>query len=736
MTDVFVPDADVVGTAGMGWAQIGQELAFERGGPDRWLSTYLVLEQYLREHDPAELDAAFVELLGSAVARFWGLRNLSLSVARAIDAHGQPSVQAALVKEMGTRFEQDLLESIRRFADVEPVPDSSSLFERLLANAILTAPVFTIRGGTIEILRSVAAKGLRAHDRHHRPAAVRDRDAASSPTRAPFAVVEQAEADGWAPTIWDAVAETGLAWVSVPEAAGGSGGTLADAIEVLRIAGRHAVPLPLAETGVLGGWLLAGAGLEIPDGAVTVVPNTTRDDLVLRDGALHGTAHRVPWARAVDEIVALLDTDEGPVVVQVDPRDVRIERGGEPRRRAARLGVPSTGVTPRAIARAAPGVDGDALRRRGALARTASMAGALERLEELTLEYTAARRQFGKPVGTFQAVQAHLVHGAQQSVMVSVALAAAVRAAESGTARFEIAAAKLLADQAASEATRHAHQAHGAMGMTREYPLHHVSRRLWAWRSEYGDERTMSRTLGEMVVDVGADRLYPLVSGGSEIADAAREQPYLTPSSSLVESFEEPMFRRPPLHYPERPLHHFLQDAADRHPEKIALRFEDDVYTYRELDSTGNSFANALLALGFGPGTRVALAITNRPEWIIAQHGVSLAGGAVVLPNPSWKASEFEHAFALTHPDVVVADAALAEVLDAAGAPGHAHLCRRRRTARVVVVLGPRVRHARAPPVTAAGEPRSTPTTRTRSARGRRACPRRCATPTGRWSRR
>ena len=129
------------------------------------------------------------------------------------------------------------------------------------------------------------------------------------------------------------------------------------------------------------------------------------------------------------------------------------------------------------------------------------------------------------------------------------------------------------------------------------------------------------------------------------------------------------MFRRPPLHYPERPLHHFLQDAADRHPEKIALRFEDDVYTYRELDSTGNSFANALLALGFGPGTRVALAITNRPEWIIAQHGVSLAGGAVVLPNPSWKASEFEHAFALTHPDVVVADAALAEVLDAAGAP-------------------------------------------------------------------
>ena len=66
------------------------------------------------------------------------------------------------MKEMGTRFEQDLLEGLRRLVDVEPSPTSSSRFERLLANAILTSPAFTIRGGTIEILRSVAAKGLRS----------------------------------------------------------------------------------------------------------------------------------------------------------------------------------------------------------------------------------------------------------------------------------------------------------------------------------------------------------------------------------------------------------------------------------------------------------------------------------------------------------------------------------------------------------------------------------------------
>lgn len=129
------------------------------------------------------------------------------------------------------------------------------------------------------------------------------------------------------------------------------------------------------------------------------------------------------------------------------------------------------------------------------------------------------------------------------------------------------------------------------------------------------------------------------------------------------------MYRRPPLHYPDRPLHHFLQDAADRYAEQIALRFEDDVYTYRELDSTGNAFANALPGLGFSPGDRVALVVSNRPEWIIAEHGVSLAGGTVVMPNPNWKAAELRHAFELTQPTMVVADAACVELIDAAGGP-------------------------------------------------------------------
>ena len=160
MTDVFVPDELVLGELGMGWAQNTSELAYERGGPDRWLSTYGIVEEFLREHQGTPLGERAVELLGWATSRWWALRNLSLSVARMIDEGQAPSVESALVKEMGTRFEQDVLQRVLDLVDLEPSPEGASLFEQLVAAATLTGPSFTIRGGTIEILRSVASKGL------------------------------------------------------------------------------------------------------------------------------------------------------------------------------------------------------------------------------------------------------------------------------------------------------------------------------------------------------------------------------------------------------------------------------------------------------------------------------------------------------------------------------------------------------------------------------------------------
>lgn len=162
--NVFVPDQFVLGEIGAGWSQNTSELSYERGGPDRWLSTYLVVEELLRLHSAAPsnlLPDSVLDVLGDAVAHYWILHQLSLSVARSIDKGGAPAVESALVKEMGTRFEQDVLTAVLATVDRAPNMVSESPFERLLVASALTAPSFTIRGGTNEILRSVAAKGLR-----------------------------------------------------------------------------------------------------------------------------------------------------------------------------------------------------------------------------------------------------------------------------------------------------------------------------------------------------------------------------------------------------------------------------------------------------------------------------------------------------------------------------------------------------------------------------------------------
>jgi 3-oxocholest-4-en-26-oyl-CoA dehydrogenase alpha subunit len=160
LDQVFVPDELVIGDVGAGWEQNTSELAFERAGPERWLSTYLVVEEYIREHGTVHDGAQAV--LGEAIAGWWGIRTLSLSVARLLDAGEAPAAESALVKELGTRFEQDVLDAVWRLVPDDPDPAADSLCERLLAAAILGAPSFTIRGGTNEILRSVAARALRA----------------------------------------------------------------------------------------------------------------------------------------------------------------------------------------------------------------------------------------------------------------------------------------------------------------------------------------------------------------------------------------------------------------------------------------------------------------------------------------------------------------------------------------------------------------------------------------------
>jgi acyl-CoA dehydrogenase len=155
--DVFVPRDMLLGEEGGGWRQVLAELAFERSGPERFLSTFPLLRQLMDvagRSDGEGVDSP--EEIGRLVSRLWSLRRLSLSVAGAIEAGESPSIEAALVKDLGTRFEADVVDVARRLVQ----PASDERVDELLSQSVLSAPGFTLRGGTSEILRGIVARGL------------------------------------------------------------------------------------------------------------------------------------------------------------------------------------------------------------------------------------------------------------------------------------------------------------------------------------------------------------------------------------------------------------------------------------------------------------------------------------------------------------------------------------------------------------------------------------------------
>lgn len=157
--NVFVPDEMVVGTLGNGWKQGLAELAFERSGPERILSTFPLLNEAIEELKKKR-DLSGLEEAMKLVAELWSLRNLSIGVAKVLEEGGEVIIPAALVKSIGTKFEQKIPEIVRLLLDVYPNLQSEKEIERYLAESILHSPGFTIRGGTSEVLYGILAKGV------------------------------------------------------------------------------------------------------------------------------------------------------------------------------------------------------------------------------------------------------------------------------------------------------------------------------------------------------------------------------------------------------------------------------------------------------------------------------------------------------------------------------------------------------------------------------------------------
>ena len=322
-------------------------------------------------------------------------------------------------------------------------------------------------------------------------------------------LIESSEKGVWPEKLWRALEEGGMTLPLVPESAGGAGGDWLDAHVVVRASGRHTAPVPIAET-IIASALLARAGLEVPLGAMTVAPVRGNESLTLaRSGTawrVSGTVSRVPWGRAVGHVVTVAEVDGAPTVALIATGGAKVTEDRnlalEPRDTLTFDSAPVVAAKP------AKGVRPDAIRLHGAMARAAQMAGALDSILEQGVRYATERKQFGRPIANFQAIQHNLAIVAGHVAASGIAAELAFRAADRADASFETAVAKIRVGEAAGVCAGLVHQVHGAIGFTYEHSLHFATRRLWSWRAEFGSENGWAIELGRRVASRGADNLW------------------------------------------------------------------------------------------------------------------------------------------------------------------------------------------------------------------------------------
>jgi acyl-CoA dehydrogenase len=225
---------------------------------------------------------------------------------------------------------------------------------------------------------------------------------------------------------------------------------------------------------------------------------------------LSGTVTDVAWSGAARHLVVLAAGLAGPVLALIDVSGIEATSAanlaGEPRGSLVLDDVAATGalVTSAQV---------EELKARYALARAVQMAAALEQVLAWTVQYAGERVQFGRPLGKFQAIQMELAEMAGEVTAVTALTDAAVQAVERGeNVVLACAAAKVRAGAAVEVVARLAHQVHGAIGFTQEHKLHHLTRRLWAWRDEAGSELHWARVLGTELLSSGGEELWPALT--------------------------------------------------------------------------------------------------------------------------------------------------------------------------------------------------------------------------------
>lgn len=301
------------------------------------------------------------------------------------------------------------------------------------------------------------------------------------------AAMRRAREGEWLGDLWNRIEDMGLPLALVPEEQGGFGIAGVDALALVRLTGTVALPLPLAET-MIANRVLAEAGLALAEGPASILPCG---------------GERVPFGRHI-HVVAVERADGSVARVECAPVSARSENLAGMARDALALdqGEAQDGAR-----------EGVPLTLLGGAMRALQIAGALDRVLELTIEHVSQRKQFGRELVKFQAIQHELAKLAAEAAAAGAA-ADMVAEAVLGTsdATLPVAAARVRGGEAVGTAVSIAQQLHGAIGFTREHRLHWFTTALWSWRDEYGGQHQWSQVLGTAAMAAGGAGFWPFVT--------------------------------------------------------------------------------------------------------------------------------------------------------------------------------------------------------------------------------
>ncbi|MFP3918237.1 acyl-CoA dehydrogenase [Lysinibacillus telephonicus] len=314
--------------------------------------------------------------------------------------------------------------------------------------------------------------------------------------------VDLLEEGKWAENLWELLAENEMLNFALLEEHGGVGGDLDCIFNVYRLVGRYAVPIPFVEH-TLANFTLETSGLSPITERATILIDEEQM-LELQEDRLSGLLHNVPWARHMQQLVTAAKQQDDYYIVQIPLENAAITKqinlAAEPRDSITfnNAAVIQKIVVPYELIQS--------LKKINTAANIAKMSGALEKANELTVQYSKERQQFGRPIHRFQLIQQHIAILAGETAITNTSVDNMISALAEGREEYEVALARLRIDDSSRIVATSAHQVHAAIGVTHEHNLHYYTRRLWSWREEgytsYYWKKVLAQTLLQSEMDL------------------------------------------------------------------------------------------------------------------------------------------------------------------------------------------------------------------------------------------